>query len=190
MKIGSYQRKVRDILARSLISGARRLASDKGWAQGLADLGAPNMLAGLLNLADRGVSPRRVIDAGACQGDWTLLLRSVFPQAKVLMIEPQTRHAETLSALCQTLASDVSFAPALVGPHAAASVEFVVMDDASGGTGSSVLPENSDVPRHVVRMPMTTLDDLIDATGFGLPDFIKLDVQGFERTCSRGTPCN
>jgi len=177
---------VRDRLVSSLLSGARRLSFDVGWGRLRAVFGAPSMLAGLVALRDRGVAPRRIVDGGACKGDWTRLARHVFPQTEVLMIEPQSRHAQTLERLCRELGPGLRFAPQLVGPVEVDAVDFVVLDDAGGGTGSSVLPENSDVPRHVVKLPMTTLDRLVESTGFGAPDFIKLDVQGYEIEVLKG----
>ena len=47
--------------------------------------------------------------------------------------------------------------------------------------------ENSNVPRHVVQLPMMTLDDLVERTGFPAPTFIKLDVQGYELEVLKGS---
>lgn len=152
----------------------------------LHDLGAPNMLSGLLALRDRGVSPRTVVDGGACMGDWTRLFRSVFPDATVLMIEAQECHAEALRHVCEQQAPKVKLAHSLIGPPGLNKAAFVVLDDAAGGTGSSVLPENSNVPRHVVILPVTTLDALVEQQGLSAPDFIKLDVQGFELEVLKG----
>lgn len=177
---------VRNHISKFLLEVARRSATDIGWSDMLHDLGAPNMLAGLRLLRDRGVAPRAVIDGGACVGHWTTLFKSVFPEAAILMIEPQEQHTRTLQRLCERYAPTVQFANALIGPSDANDVAFVVLDDTSGGTGSSVLPENSDVPRHVVRLPMITLDNLLDKVGFPFPDFIKLDVQGYELEVLKG----
>jgi FkbM family methyltransferase len=144
------------------------------------------MLCGLSALKERGVTPRAVVDGGAFVGDWTRLLKSVFPDARVLMIEPQTRHAEALRRLSRTFEPTVEFASRLLGPENRESVDFCVLDDPGGGTGSSVMPENSDVPRHTVQLRMTTLDNLVAEKEFPAPDFVKLDVQGFELEVLRG----
>jgi hypothetical protein len=39
----------------------------------------------------RGFTPRGIIDVGATRGDWTRLALSIFPDASVIMIEPQVR---------------------------------------------------------------------------------------------------
>jgi FkbM family methyltransferase len=168
-----------------LLRTARRLSTDAGWAEVCHELGAPGMLSGLLVLRSRGVCLRSVIDAGACVGHWTRLLKSVFPAAEVLMIEPQQQHAATLQRYCDE-ASGIRFAGALVGPPGMKEAAFVVLDDAAGGTGSSVLPENSNIPRHVVTLPVTTIDELIVKHAMPPPDLLKLDVQGYELEVLKG----
>ena len=146
------------------------------------------MLGGLTALAQRGVVLRAVVDGGAFVGEWTTLCKSVFPDAEVLMIEPQPRHAEALRQLSGRFGPTVRFESRLVGAQERDAVDFVVLDDRGGGTGSSVFPEISNVPRHTLRLPMTTLDDLIAETHFPSPDLIKLDLQGYELEVLRGAP--
>jgi FkbM family methyltransferase len=179
-------RKLRDKLSQRLLAISRRLATDEGWSLMSNEIGAPNMLGGLLRLRALGVSPRRVIDGGACVGDWSLLVRRVFPGASILMIEPQVRHAETLMRLCARQGTCLRFVSKLLGPPGVESASFVVMDDSGAGTGSSVLPEYSDVPRHIVDLPVATLDAVVDEQEFGEPDFLKLDVQGYEIEVLKG----
>jgi FkbM family methyltransferase len=144
------------------------------------------MLGGLLRLRDTGFSPSRAIDVGACRGDWARLWRHVFPSAHVLMVEPQPRHRERLERMVATDPDRLAFAPALVGPPGLDSAAFHLMDDESGGTGSSVLPELSDVPRRVLQLPVQTLDEIYGIRDAPPPDFLKLDVQGYELEVLRG----
>ena len=178
--------RARDWLAARTVFAARRLASDEGWGAITSDLGAPNMFHGLARLRANGVKLASVVDGGACVGDWTRLLKRVYPHARVLLIEPQERHRTALGALCARIGPSVQVAPVLVGAVETASVAFHVLDDTSGGTGSSVLPEISTVPRHVVQVPMRTLDGLLAASGWPAPDLIKLDVQGYELEVLKG----
>ena len=186
--IAKFLRPPRDWIAAKLFGAARLLATDPGWANLRTRFGSVSMMGGLQSLQQRGLDPQRIIDGGACKGDWTALARRVFPSARILMIEPQEQHQEALNALCESLAPGIYFAPRLIGPIDQSAVTFTVLDDHSGGTGSSVLPENSDVPRHVVSIPMVTLDRLVESSGFGQPDFIKLDVQGYELAVLEGAP--
>lgn len=177
--------KLRNPISRQLVRLSRITATDTGWSAICDGVGLPSMLSGLMHLRDRGFSPAVVVDCGACVGDWTRLLLRVFPGAAVLLIEPQERHADTLRTFCARHASRIQLDTSLVGPPGMRTAEFVVLDD-SAGTGSSVLPENSQVPRHVVTLPVTTVDELVRQHGLGAFDLLKLDVQGFEIEVLKG----
>jgi FkbM family methyltransferase len=110
----------------------------------------------------------------------------VYSHAEVLMVEPQRRHRQSLIDFCAANGPGLRTEHTLLGPPGQTSAVFHVTEDASGGTGSSVLPENSDVPRRAETMPMTTLDDLLQRTGIPAPDLLKLDVQGFEIEVLKG----
>lgn len=175
----------REWLARASLGVARAVASDQQWARILHRVGAPSMLGGLLWLRDHGIDLRGVIDGGACRGDWTRLLRSAYPSARVLMIEPQAEHQSVLQALAASNPGRIEVVHSLIGPEERSNVPFHVLDDGAGGTGSSVLAEVSDVPRHVVEMPMTTLDSLASTLTWPV-DLLKLDVQGYEIEALKG----
>jgi FkbM family methyltransferase len=178
-------RRPRDWFSQKMTSLARRLASDDGWATQLEELGAVNMRASLQRMAQLGVRPRTIVDGGANVGDWTRLCRRVFPQAKILMVEAQPEHRQALAALCATDPSHLRYASTLLGPRANTTATMYVTEDAGAGTGSSVLPENTDVPRRAVELPMTSLDALLAAQQL-TPDLIKLDVQGYEIEVLKG----
>lgn len=177
---------LRDHLVRLALEAARRLATPEAWAALMSANGVPNMRCGLRALRDKGVSLTHVVDCGAFIGDWTRLCRQVFPDANVLMIEPQPRRAEALERFSAENGSGIRFANALLGSEPAEAVDFFLLDDPGGGTGSSVLSENSNVPRHSITLAMTTLDRTIEEQEFPPPEFIKLDVQGYELEVLKG----
>ncbi|HEX3743279.1 MAG TPA: FkbM family methyltransferase [Bryobacteraceae bacterium] len=142
--------------------------------------GAPDTDACLAAMKGRGFHPKAAIDIGAYSGEWTLSLRALFPETRVLMIEPQAARGERLRALTQ-VHDGVEFAPALLGSSAAKGVTFFQAE-----TGSSVLRDPGNGAVEPTAIDMTTLDALTRSTPFERPDFLKLDVQGYELEVLRG----
>lgn len=123
-------------------------------------------------LRSKGYRPAALIDVGAYEGNWTRLARRVFPEAAALMVEPQASKAPLLERVAAEL-PHTWFAPALLAEAAGREVTFYEME-----TGSSMLPENSDVARREVRLATRTLDEI--AADLPQPIFLKIDAQGAE----------
>jgi hypothetical protein len=102
------------------------------------DEGFPSTLATLSYLKAWGFRPRTVVDVGAYEGEWTRMVKGLFPEARVLMVEPQEQKQEGLRRLAEAHAPDLHLAPALLGPRDGEVVEFVEME-----SGSSVFEEQS-----------------------------------------------
>lgn len=122
-------------------------------------------------LVQKGYRPRGIIDVGAYHGDWTRLARRVFGAVPTLMIEAQPGKAEALQRMCQE--PDLQFASAVLGASAGKQVTFYEME-----TGSSMLPERSNVDRVERKLVTRTLDEVAQAIPG--PVFLKIDVQGAE----------
>ena len=137
--------------------------------------GAITMRDRLENLRRARFHPRRIIDAGAFRGDWTRLALGVFPEAQVLMIEPQTMHREALAALTAAHPG-VKLRHALLGA-APRKVRFLVE-----GTNSRVLSPNWEPPAgsQIEEHQVETLADIVAQEGFADCDLLKLDLQGHE----------
>jgi FkbM family methyltransferase len=143
-------------------------------------LGMPDTEACLPRMKCGGFTSRVAIDVGAYSGEWTRTLLRSFPNARVLMIEPQPTMRRSLEDLCSSN-SRLQLATTLVGPAPAPRVTFYENE-----TASSVLRDfNHDEPASTV-LPMTTLDSLMLETNFPAPDLIKLDVQGYEIEVLKG----
>ncbi len=101
----------------------------------------PSLAATLRYLRDWGFRPTNIIDAGAFRGDWTRFAKQVFPEASVLMVEPQERWRLQLLDVARYY-PDVVVETALLGAVDGDEVEFIEM-----ANGSSVFEEQSEVPR-------------------------------------------
>jgi FkbM family methyltransferase len=142
----------------------------------------PDMEFSLGRLSRVGFRPRATIDVGANAGDWSRMCRRVFPDTKILAIEPQTRCEPSLRQMAHELGG-VTIAQILVGARAAAAVPFYQQEF----TGiSSVLREPEAPAVATVPKDMVTLDELIASEEFPQPGLIKLDVQGYELEVLRG----
>lgn len=143
--------------------------------------GAITMRGRLENLRSAGFHARRIIDAGAFQGDWTRLALAVFPGAAVLMIEPQTTHRDALAALT-TEFPGVKLRHALLGA-VPQKVRFLIE-----GTNSRVLSPNWEPPAgsRIEEHQVETLADIVAQEGFADCDLLKLDLQGHELAALSG----
>ena len=137
--------------------------------------GAITMRGRLENLRTAGFQARRIIDAGAFQGDWTRLALAVFPGAGVLMIEPQTTHRDALAALTSSHPG-VKLRHGLLGAKTQ-KVRFLIE-----GTNSRVIPGGWDPPAgsRIEERQLETLADIATQEGFTECDLLKLDLQGHE----------
>jgi FkbM family methyltransferase len=126
--------------------------------------------------------PRRGLcsDIGACIGDRTVLFLAL--GARVVAVEPQPANAQ---ALRDRFGTTVELVEAALGPTSgeaelllanyhtlsSLSAEWVEAVQASGRFADFAWDER-------VTVPMLTLDELIGR--YGVPDFCKIDVEGFE----------
>jgi FkbM family methyltransferase len=122
-------------------------------------------------MAADGFSPRMIVDVGAYRGDWSRMASSIWPNASIIMIEPNREQNLQLRAVASDLHATLHCE--LLGAIDGEEVQFHVM-----ATGSSVLSERSDVPRKTEIRRLATLNSLL---ADGPPvDFLKLDAQGYE----------
>jgi FkbM family methyltransferase len=165
-----WRRKLQDLISPQVKAGL------KEW------LRVPDLEVSLRRLARVGFRPRAVVDIGANVGDWSRMCRRVFPQTRLLDIEPQPAVQPALRSTADEL-GDVTVVTALVGAQRMAGVPFHLHH-----TVSSVLRENGGPPVPTIALDMVTLDDVIAEAHFPAPEFIKLDVQGYELEVLTGAP--
>jgi FkbM family methyltransferase len=142
----------------------------------------PDMEFSLQRLSRVGFRPKATVDIGANHGDWSRMCRRVFPDTRILAIEPQVRCEASLRKMASEVGG-VTIVQTLLGARATAAVPFYV-HEFSGI--SSVLREPEAPAVDAVPTDMVTLDDLIATEEFPQPQLIKLDVQGYELEVLRG----
>lgn len=126
-------------------------------------------------LRDNGLDPDGIIDVGANRGDWSRSIRTIFPQCPILMVEAQASLEAQLVRACREIDRS-EYRIALLGPAEGEEREFFEM-----GSGSSLLPGNSNVERTRTVAATRTLDSLAsEALPGAKAIFLKLDVQGAE----------
>ena len=138
---------------------------------------APNMKLGLEAAASRGLNPRTIIDVGAYQGHWSEMARSVWPESKAVMIEPNAKIEPRVREVANRLNADLI--ESLLGAETGKEVDFFVMQ-----SGSSIFNEVSPLDRTVERRALTTLEAALGT--FDGPALLKIDAQGYELEILKG----
>jgi FkbM family methyltransferase len=164
----------------SLMQQAKRLCPSPLKQRIKVACGVPDTASCIGAMKRRGFYPKAAIDVGAYSGEWTVSLLHLFPLTPVLMIEPQVARKKQLQALVHAH-QGVELAPVLLGSTVASGVTFYQAE-----TGSSVLPDPGNSGTQPTAMDMTTLDAVTRGTYFERPDFLKLDVQGYEIEVLKG----
>ena len=135
-------------------------------------------LAALQGLRDRGYSPRVIFDVGAAIGTWTRTAHALWPEAKYYAFEALEERKPDLER---------------VAAETGAKVEVVI-----GGVGAEDGPLTMGITASLFdssfayagtesrQIPCYRLDTLHRQGRIGRPDFLKLDVQGFELKVLQG----
>jgi FkbM family methyltransferase len=126
-----------------------------------------------------------IFDIGGNIGQYALFFSDVNKPGKVLTIEPDPK---TYSFLLFNIANNlIDNVEALnIGVGAAESKLTYYADSATGGRKGSFIKEAVGENYHgkTYEIDITTLDILINK--YGIPDFIKIDVEGFETEVLKG----
>ena len=133
------------------------------------------------NLKRLGFDANYILDIGAYVGSWTEMIKEIYPQAEILMIEPQLNKEETLVRVAKKYNGSVKYSMSFLGSQSGKDVAFFEME-----FGSSAFQERSTFPRKKVQKNTIRLCELLHNFNWGKVDFIKIDAQGYELEILKG----
>jgi hypothetical protein len=131
----------------------RRLQTPGSWLRPTAQQDSV-----LTDFRARGFAPARIFDIGASDGWWSRQTERIFPEATFLLVEPRS-----------------------IAPPGAVRAAVGAREGTGWltdwDTGSTLLDVETKGAGQI-EVPVVTLDRL--AQQHGMPDFVKLDVEGYE----------
>ncbi|MEZ5996633.1 MAG: FkbM family methyltransferase [Hyphomonadaceae bacterium] len=132
----------------------------------------------LEGLRQRGVRPAVVFDIGASDGGWSALALRTWPAARVHCFEPLKVRAQALADFAARNPGRVTHHPVGVS-DADGELQLGVTEDL---WASSFAYKGQSAQTAQVR----SLDSMLSEGVIEKPDFVKIDVQGFERRVISG----
>jgi FkbM family methyltransferase len=143
-------------------------------------IGMPELSASLRRLSEHGFDPRRIFDVGAYQGDFARACLAIWPETEVTAFEVLEHKVAELRRLAAS-GLHIDVIATLLGAENCDAVPLHVME-----TASSVLEEHLQQDAVTRMHPMRTIDSIVHDSGSESPDFLKLDVQGYELEVLKG----
>jgi FkbM family methyltransferase len=128
---------------------------------------------------------KRIVDVGACHGDFSQAAEAMFPDAQFLLVEPSTHLHEELRRRCAERRGRWQLATCALS--AASGIASLHIDPNQEGIGSlatfsdEYLRANPAAsPTEQLECPVRTLDELCAEQEIASIDVLKIDVEGFE----------
>jgi FkbM family methyltransferase len=121
--------------------------------------------------------PRSIIDGGANIGLATLFLKSKFPDARIVCIEPDRENFEILKKNVGKLNDVILLEGGLWHTKSSLSIS----DKYEMGKWAMVVEENNDASNNKTLIETYTVDEVMKLAGLDQIDLLKLDIETAER---------
>ncbi|MDJ0641216.1 MAG: FkbM family methyltransferase [Erythrobacter sp.] len=123
-------------------------------------------------LAERDHGIASIFDLGAARGDWSRMALGMFPNARIVGVDPLKERLPFLEQL-KSENDRFDFVSAVAGEDEGGTVELAVTEDLDGSSVHGSEGETRSVPVHSVD----AIAEMKDLKG---PYFLKFDTHGFE----------
>jgi len=131
-----------------------------------------SMRGGLYRALLRGESFDFIFDVGAARGDWSMMAKEFFPEAKYVLFEPLDERSVELSELAKK--EGFTIVNKAVGAKSG-NIELYVTSDLDG---TGIADNGTNAPKR--SFPLTTIDDEVASMELNGKTLIKLDTHGYE----------
>lgn len=125
----------------------------------------------LRHMAGLGFAPRVIFDIGAATGEWSRMVHAIWPGATIVGFEPNTREKANLDATARDVRG-FSYRQCFLG-RTKGEVEYFDND-----TQTSLLDDTGKGVK--CKASVCVIDELVASGDVPAPEFLKLDVQGYE----------
>ncbi len=127
-----------------------------------------------------------IFDIGGNIGSWTLLAKTNFPQAEIHAFEPLENFANCLKENTKNF-SAISVHQVALGNDHAINEMYVAGDSSSLLPLGNLMQEQYEIQsKEKMQIQTVILDEYIKEKKISQPDFIKLDIQGYELEALKG----
>lgn len=146
--------------------------------------GIGDLTALLEDIRARGLRLNAALDCGANAGRWTRAFLDVYPDVRVLMVEPQGKMRPALDAVVAEY-PEAAYWIGGVGGRDERRL-FSLWPDTTGSTFLDKPDPKAEAEGRQVQLEVRTVPSILRETGFPFPQFVKMDIQGLELDVLRG----
>jgi FkbM family methyltransferase len=142
-------------------------------------------LGRIAHVASLGFKPRVVFDCGAYDGSWAAETAQTFPGAQLVLVEPNPQLQSRIREHIAGIQPAPIVVQAAVGESDGTAHLNVWGNEQTSTAGSSLLGHVQGDAGTRVEVKVLTIDAIAAREGKS-PDFLKLDLQGFELPALKG----